>query len=82
MKEFLSYTKIDKILGPYTPDLVLSNGCSCPIDIEIDEPYDFQTRKEIHYIGGAEILPPPLNPEQEASCIKMLYYERKKTSEH
>ena len=29
----------------------MSNGCSCPIDIEIDEPYDFQTRKEIHYIG-------------------------------
>ena len=51
MKEFPSYTKIDKILGPYSPDLVLSNGCSCPIDIEIDEPYDFQTKKEIHYIG-------------------------------
>ena len=51
MKEFPSYTKIDKILGPYSPDLVLFNGCSCPIDIEIDEPYDFQTRKEIHYIG-------------------------------
>lgn len=37
----------------------------------------FNGGKEIHYIGGAEILPPPLNPEQEASCIKMLYYERK-----
>ena len=33
--------------------------------------------KEIHYIGGAEILPPPLNPEQEANCIQMLYYEHK-----
>ena len=51
MKELPSYVKIDKVLGPYSPDLVLSNGCSCPIDIEIDEPYEFKTKKEIHYIG-------------------------------
>jgi len=51
MKEYPAYLKIDKALGPYSPDLVLSNGCSCPIDIEIDEPYEFQTKKEIHYIG-------------------------------
>ncbi len=35
----------------------------------------FQSCKEIHYIGGAEILPPPLSPEQEMSCIQMLYQE-------
>ena len=52
MKEFPSYIKIDKVLGAYSPDLVLYNGCSCHIDIEIDEPYEFQTKKEIHYIGG------------------------------
>lgn len=37
----------------------------------------FQSCREIHYIGGAEILPPPLNAEQEANCIQMLYYENK-----
>lgn len=54
MKDFPSYIKIDKVLGAYSPDLVLYNGCSCPIDIEIDEPYEFQTKKEIHYIGGGD----------------------------
>lgn len=51
MKEFPSYIKVDKILGIYSPDLVLYNGHSCPIDIEIDEPYEYKTKKEIHYIG-------------------------------
>lgn len=37
----------------------------------------FQSCREIHYIGGAEILPPPLNAVQEADCIRMLYYEHK-----
>lgn len=32
----------------------------------------FQNRNEIHYIGGAEILPPPLKPEEEARMIKCL----------
>lgn len=41
MKEFPSYIKVDKILGIYSPDLVLYNGHSCPIDIEIDEPYEY-----------------------------------------
>lgn len=27
---------------------------------------------EVHYIGGAEILPPPLDGAQETSCIRML----------
>lgn len=51
MTEFPSFIKVDKSLGAYSPDLVLHNGCSCPIDIEIDEPYEFKTKKEIHYIG-------------------------------
>lgn len=29
-------------------------------------------RDEVHYIGGAEILPPPLAGEEETTCIKML----------
>lgn len=50
-KEFPDYVKIDRSLGCYFPDLVLHSSCSCPIDIEIDEPYEFRTKKEIHYIG-------------------------------
>ena len=32
----------------------------------------FQQRNEVHYIGGAEILPPPLRPEEEAKLLKEL----------
>lgn len=32
---------------------------------------------EVCYIGGAEILPPPLDAQKEADCIRMLYYENK-----
>lgn len=32
----------------------------------------FQNRNEIHYIGGAEILPPPLKPEEEAKLLSYL----------
>lgn len=51
MKEQPSYVKMDKSLGRYAPDLVIHNGCSCPIDIEVDEPYEIRTKKEIHFIG-------------------------------
>ena len=46
----------------------------------------FQRQKDIHYIGGAEILPPPLEAEQEAECIGGLSKEdgkaRKMLIEH
>ncbi len=29
-------------------------------------------RKDVHYIGGAEVLPPPLTAEEEAECITQL----------
>lgn len=32
----------------------------------------FHKMADIHYIGGAEILPAPLEPEEEASCIREL----------
>lgn len=32
----------------------------------------FGTESDIHYIGGAEILPPPLEAEEEAEAIKRL----------
>lgn len=35
----------------------------------------FGTKGEIHYIGGAEILPPPLEPEEEAEALRLLYEE-------
>ena len=42
---------------------------------------------EVHYIGGAEILPPPLESEEESICIRMLNgntreYARKNLIEH
>jgi len=42
---------------------------------------------EVHYIGGTEVLPPPLEEEEEAYCIQMLGSEtpeaaRKKLIEH
>ncbi|MBO5373581.1 MAG: RNA polymerase sporulation sigma factor SigE [Lachnospiraceae bacterium] len=32
----------------------------------------FKQRNDIHYIGGAEVLPPPLEAEDEANCIEQL----------
>lgn len=32
----------------------------------------FGTESDIHYIGGAEVLPPPLEAEEEAACINCL----------
>lgn len=37
----------------------------------------FHKTKEIHYIGGAEVLPPPLDAEKETACIEKL-----QTDEH
>lgn len=36
----------------------------------------FAKQGEIHYIGGAEVLPPPLEPEEEAIVISDLKTER------
>ena len=32
----------------------------------------FGSQNDIHYIGGAEVLPPPLEAEEEAACINCL----------
>lgn len=32
-------------------------------------------KNEVHYIGGAEILPPPLSPEEEACLLEQLEVE-------
>lgn len=35
----------------------------------------FHKTKELHYIGGAEVLPPPLEAEKEIACIEKLQTE-------
>lgn len=35
----------------------------------------FGDKGEIHYIGGAEILPPPLEAEEESEALRLLYEE-------
>ena len=37
----------------------------------------FTDRKDVLYIGGAEVLPPPLASEEEAECIRQLLGEQK-----
>jgi len=37
----------------------------------------FGKRGEIHYIGGAEVLPPPLEPEEEAGWLDLLETEER-----
>ena len=32
----------------------------------------FGENDEVHYIGGAEVLPPPLDAGEESVCIRML----------
>ncbi len=47
----------------------------------------FPSRRDVHYIGGAEVLPAPLTAEEEAECIELLLGEggedgRKRLIEH
>lgn len=57
--------------------------------LKVDIPEHFQFRivnnlqnflwrrnTEIHYIGGAEVLPPPLHAAEESACIKKLVEEQ------
>lgn len=41
----------------------------------------FREKDEVHYIGGAEVLPPPLESEEEASCIELLGEKNKAAGE-
>jgi RNA polymerase sporulation-specific sigma factor len=38
----------------------------------------FSGQQEIHYIGGSEVLPPPLEPEEEAKAIRNLEGDHEK----
>ena len=37
----------------------------------------FGKKGEIHYIGGAEVLPPPLEPDEEAGLLELLETEER-----
>lgn len=41
----------------------------------------FREKDEVHYIGGAEILPPPLESDEEALCIELLGEETRPGAE-
>jgi len=43
---------IDTRIAGYYPDLMVSTSNGIYIDIEIDEPYEIETKKEIHYLGS------------------------------
>ncbi len=53
MKRIPKYVKVDAKMGCYYPDFVIDTG-RVKIDVEIDEPYDYKTNKETHYIGGKD----------------------------
>ena len=55
MYEFPQYVKVDVEIEGYYPDITLEIDEHICIDIEIDEPYEFKTKKEIHYIGIDDI---------------------------
>lgn len=45
---------VDTVISGYYPDIMVSTANHVYFDIEIDEPYDAITQKEIHYIGGED----------------------------
>lgn len=55
MYEFPQYVKVDVKIEGYYPDITLEIDEHIYIDVEIDEPYEFKTKKEIHYIGIDDI---------------------------
>ena len=42
---------IDGKVGRYFPDIIIKLKNGINIDIEIDEPYEYTSKKETHYIG-------------------------------
>lgn len=51
MQRYSNYILVNRRKGNYFPDITLSINESF-IDVEIDEPYSFKDKKEIHYIGS------------------------------
>lgn len=42
---------VDTVISGYFPDIMIATDSNVFMDIEIDEPYELGSRKEIHYIG-------------------------------
>lgn len=49
-----SHVHIDTTISGYFPDIVVSTQNNVFIDVEVDEPYEIGTKKEIHFIGGED----------------------------
>lgn len=54
MKLYPEYIKVDTVVNYYYPDMTLDINGKVFIDIEIDEPYDYKTKIETHYIGSKD----------------------------
>ena len=51
MRSIPSKVHIDTVVSGYYPDIMVATNNNVFIDIEIDEPYEMDSKKEIHYIG-------------------------------
>lgn len=55
LKKFPLYVKRDIKVGRYFPDIAVVINNICYIDVEIDEPYSFDEKSPIHYIGSSDV---------------------------
>lgn len=55
--------------------VVISNRCAVRMRPNLFAML-FRKKGDIHYIGGTEILPAPLEPDREAECLAMLGTEK------
>lgn len=51
MKQHHKYIRINRKVGNFFPDIVIQVRDNKCIDVEIDEPYEFTNKEEIHFIG-------------------------------
>lgn len=54
MQRIPNAVHVDTRIKGYFPDLMIESSNNVFIDVEIDEPYEMGTKKEIHYIGGGD----------------------------
>ena len=52
MKHVPDAVHVDTVISGYYPDIMISTPSGVYIDVEIDEPYEMNSKKEIHCIGG------------------------------
>ena len=54
MKLYPTYVKVDRKKGNYYPDILMNIKDYAYIDIEVDEPYEFKTKRETHYKDSSD----------------------------